>query len=815
MIKPELLIKINADLKDFNSKMDQVKKKTEELSDTLGKVGLIAGATFAGLSVVTFKTVEAFKGAKQASNQLEQSLKTQGIFSEELLQSYKGMASELQKLVAVDDDAVIAGQAILQRFVGQNKITKELTLATIDFAQANKLDLDSAFKLVGKTIGSSMNPLARQYGIELQDGLTVSEKMAVVTQKLNDKFAGQAKAVADAKGPFEALKLSFADFQEGVGEQLEPLLNGFADTLNSITLSVNDNQTAFKAIAVIIAGGLGVAGLTTLIVLATQAFVALTATAVTLGVTLTALTGGIFAVVAGIGLLVAGIATADKTPKFKNTVEATEKLIELQKKLANYEKQKKQGLAVDPEIQVTKLKIDGIKKQIASLEQLKKTQEKAGSVTSGKETIDALEAEAKKREELKKQREDDAKKEIEDRKKLKKELVDAGKDEFTTLADLRDRRIKLANGDKELLLLIEKEYQDKRFKLQKETDDKLADLRKAQAEYEKAQREKSIKDIQSASSNPFSIIEGFGDKTDKEKKDALLGAGAGVLNNVSRGAEGARNLVVTGAKTGINAFAPGLGDALEPLLQVFSQGPEATRAMVKEFAQALPDIIQGFIEAIPVFIEEMANQMPIIIERLAEKAPEIIKGLVKAMPRVAIALALEMPKIAIALIKELPNIAVQFVTSLVKEAPRFITELIKEIGKGIGNVGGGILKGGGNILGDIVGGVGDVFSSVGDFFGFATGGQIFAKGVPSGFANDSYPAMLSSGELVVDRSTASGLRDFINRENAGGGDVNTSLLSQILSIVSAPITVDTSVQVNQKAFADIILQLNRQNQRLA
>jgi hypothetical protein len=41
------------------------------------------------------------------------------------------------------------------------------------------------------------------------------------------------------------------------------------------------------------------------------------------------------------------------------------------------------------------------------------------------------------------------------------------------------------------------------------------------------------------------------------------------------------------------------------------------------------------------------------------------------------------------------------------------------------------------------------------------------------------------------------------------------MLSQILSLVSSPIEVATSVQVNQKAFADIILQLNRQNQRLA
>jgi hypothetical protein len=112
--------------------------------------------------------------------------------------------------------------------------------------------------------------------------------------------------------------------------------------------------------------------------------------------------------------------------------------------------------------------------------------------------------------------------------------------------------------------------------------------------------------------------------------------------------------------------------------------------------------------------------------------------------------------------------------------------------------------------------VSSTVSTIKKIFKFADGGQIFAKSVPSGFPNDSFPAMLQSGELVVDRSTASGLRDFINRENAGGGgDVNTSLLSQILSIVSAPIMVDTSVQVNQKAFADIILQLNRQNQRLA
>jgi len=40
-------------------------------------------------------------------------------------------------------------------------------------------------------------------------------------------------------------------------------------------------------------------------------------------------------------------------------------------------------------------------------------------------------------------------------------------------------------------------------------------------------------------------------------------------------------------------------------------------------------------------------------------------------------------------------------------------------------------------------------------------------------------------------------------------------LAAILSAVQAPIVVKTEAKVNQNAFADIILQLNRQNARLA
>jgi HPt (histidine-containing phosphotransfer) domain-containing protein len=812
MISPELLIKINADLTDFNKKMELVKKRTEDLSTSLNNVGLVAGVAFAGFGAIAIKTVDAFKEAKQASNKLEQSLKNQGIFSDELFNSYKNMAKELQGLVQIDDDLIISGQAVLQSFIGQNKITKELTLAVIDFAQYAKIDLNSAFALVGKTIGTKVNPLARQFGIEIADGLSISERMAVVTQKLTDKVGGQAKALADAKGPVEGLKVSFGNLLEAVGEKLEPMFDSFAGTLADITEYVNENDTALKAIGVTIAGGIGLAGLTLLVVGATQAFIVLEATAIALGVTLTALTGGLFAVVVGVGALIALVATADKTPKFKNLIDANAKLIEQKEKLAKYESQKKQGLAVDPEIQITKLKIDGINKQIKSLQDLSGAKNKAGSLTTGKEEIAQLEEKGRKLEALRVQKEADAKKAIEDAKKLKKDLVDAGKDEFTALDDLRKRRIQVAMGDKETLLLIEKDYKDKYIDLLVKQHDEELQLTQEKEEKIRKIKEDNLKALTEASANPFSVI-GKEYKTEQEKTNAMVGAGVGVANKVAGGAEGARALVVMGAKAVADTIIPGLGEVAGPLLEAFTQGPEATRAMVKDFAQALPDIIEAFIEAIPVFIEEFANQIPVIIERLLEKLPEIIKSLVHAMPKVAVALALQMPKVALAFIKEIPNMAVSFVNSLVKEAPRFVTELIKSIGKGVAGPLGDIAGGIGGVLGDIGGFVGGAIGSIGSVFGFAEGGQ-FAKSVPSGFSNDTFPARLSSGELVVDRSTAHGLKEFIDGQNNNGGDINTTLLNKILSALSAPMNVETSVSVNQKVFADIILQLNRNNARL-
>jgi len=91
----------------------------------------------------------------------------------------------------------------------------------------------------------------------------------------------------------------------------------------------------------------------------------------------------------------------------------------------------------------------------------------------------------------------------------------------------------------------------------------------------------------------------------------------------------------------------------------------------------------------------------------------------------------------------------------------------------------------------------------------ATGGMLRVPGISGG---DSYPAMLAPGELVVDRSTSAGLRNFLSSDASGSS--TSALLKQILDTLNKPQQVSTSIVINNEVFANMILELNRRNGRL-
>lgn len=92
--------------------------------------------------------------------------------------------------------------------------------------------------------------------------------------------------------------------------------------------------------------------------------------------------------------------------------------------------------------------------------------------------------------------------------------------------------------------------------------------------------------------------------------------------------------------------------------------------------------------------------------------------------------------------------------------------------------------------------------------GMSEGGMPLGTGM-----TDSIPAMLTPRELVVDRTTTRQLQNFLNGDRKVQQD--SGLLNEILNTVRQPLVVQTTATLNGQAFADIILELNRKNARMA
>lgn len=176
----------------------------------------------------SMESVDAFRIQERAIAGLNIALRNAGVYSDEYSLHLQRLASEIQGYSNYGDEAILKAQGVAQAFIGQTKITDELTKAVVDFATANEMDLDSAFRLVGKSIGSSTNALSR-YGVELEKGMSDQQKMAAVTKQLGERYKGQAAKMADAN---IQLKNSIGDMKEAFGSVLDGYVTRWQKGMN-------------------------------------------------------------------------------------------------------------------------------------------------------------------------------------------------------------------------------------------------------------------------------------------------------------------------------------------------------------------------------------------------------------------------------------------------------------------------------------------------------------------------------------------------------------------------------------------------------
>lgn len=183
----------------------------------------VALGVFGAISAVVVKSISEYRQSEEATNALSRAMVNQGIYSKQLKDDYLAQAAALQKTTTFSDDQIVSAQAIIQGYIGQTKVSNELTKATLDLAAVKKIDLASAADLVGKTIGTGTNALARN-GIEVSANASRQEKLAQVIAGINKKWGGQAEAAAKGLGVLAQLKNTINDLFETIGQRLAPVV---------------------------------------------------------------------------------------------------------------------------------------------------------------------------------------------------------------------------------------------------------------------------------------------------------------------------------------------------------------------------------------------------------------------------------------------------------------------------------------------------------------------------------------------------------------------------------------------------------------
>lgn len=208
------------------------------LGGGLGKLVPILAAVGAGF--LAFKAIKgiltqgvaAFAIQEKAVLDLTAALKLQGHATEELMPDLQQYASELQALTNVGDEAVLATMKQLTLLGVHKDELKGATQAVIGLKEAGMSEAAAVKALALAREGDFM--ALQRYIPALKTATTEAEKMDAVNKMAGDGFALASRGTETMGGALQALKNSWGDTLESVGELVAPWIKRIADMFNRI-----------------------------------------------------------------------------------------------------------------------------------------------------------------------------------------------------------------------------------------------------------------------------------------------------------------------------------------------------------------------------------------------------------------------------------------------------------------------------------------------------------------------------------------------------------------------------------------------------
>lgn len=262
-------------LKGFGSEVD---KTSSSASDSFGKLSTsVVAVTAATAGMVAFgkKSLDAFNQQDLAVARLKAGIENVKSATDKNVDSLIKQAAALQKTTRFSDEQYISAQGVLTTFQLNQKAIEQLTPRLADMSEGlarvtgEMPDLEGNAILVAKAIGgedvTGLVGALRRVGVLMTDSQqkmlqtgTVEERVALVTQILDQNFQGLAKSAGGTtSGKMTELKNQFNELEESIGSViatgLTPFLNlllAHPAVLDTVTVAIGTLTAAYVALRI-------------------------------------------------------------------------------------------------------------------------------------------------------------------------------------------------------------------------------------------------------------------------------------------------------------------------------------------------------------------------------------------------------------------------------------------------------------------------------------------------------------------------------------------------------------------------------------
>ena len=268
MATRDLLVRINGDTKGLQKALDDGDGKGKKFAGAFAAIGKVAKVAAIGVGVAAGaatifgkQSVDAFNASTEASTKLRTNMLNVKGATEANVASLEKLASKLQGVGVIEDDVIKAGMSQLATFNLQSSTIAKLTpkisdmVAQLKGHNATAEDMVAINNLVGKVMTGNVGSLSR-YGVTLDDNQkkllkqgNEAERAAVLNQVLAQNYGKVNEALRNTpQGQLTALKNTWGDFQELVGEFVSKMVTPLVGGMNNWFQSMGGPEGVLEAI---------------------------------------------------------------------------------------------------------------------------------------------------------------------------------------------------------------------------------------------------------------------------------------------------------------------------------------------------------------------------------------------------------------------------------------------------------------------------------------------------------------------------------------------------------------------------------------